>query len=450
MPRRSSDAIPGLQHHRASGQARVLLNGHQVYLGRWTHPDLKKRYDDTIRAWLANDRRWPPPAADITSVVALANAYVKHCNTYYVKRGKPTKTGITADRVRVLLEHSPIAQTPALEMTRSRLAAFRDYLQAWTDPDPLGGNPIPHLARQTINSYVSIVVSMYTWWASECPDEITLQVKGVIDTLKTLRPLAKGRVVNPDLPAPRETPDVSPPPREVIEATIAKAGPMLAAMIQVQMLTAMRPSELCGLRACYIAPTPVEGVYAYHVPADWSKLDHFDIDRIVYLGPKAIELLRPWLPESPEDCIFDPRRSKALFLAGKRATRKTPLYPSHTSEARGKGSTPATRRPSSQFTRDSYARAIARACDRAFPHPELSQIPRRKLTPQQALELARWQSQHRWAPNVLRHVGATEIAARETLDIARRVLGHSSIDTTLIYARSAHDESAMLATLRHG
>ena len=36
-----------------------------------------------------------------------------------------------------------------------------------------------------------------------------------------------------------------------------------------------------------------------------------------------------------------------------------------------------------RYTTDSYRRAIHRACDKAFPHPELSKLKARELTVQQ-------------------------------------------------------------------
>ena len=83
---------------------------------------------------------------------------------------------------------------------------------------------------------------------------------------------------------------------------------------------------------------------------------------------------------------------------------------------------------------DAYRRAIARACDTAFPHPTLSAIPKSKLTAEQLAELKKWQSVHRWAPNQLRHSAATEIRRRFGLEAAQIMLGHSKADVTQVYA----------------
>jgi hypothetical protein len=81
-------------------------------------------------------------------------------------------------------------------------------------------------------------------------------------------------------------------------------------------------------------------------------------------------------------------------------------------------------RPGDRYDRRSYAWAIYRACDRAFPPPA-------KLTDH---EKKRWRRDHRWAPNRLRHTAATYLRKRFGLEAARVVLGHSSAAVTEIYA----------------
>ena len=78
----------------------------------------------------------------------------------------------------------------------------------------------------------------------------------------------------------------------------------------------------------------------------------------------------------------------------------------------------------------------------AFPPPE--QLARRsdetvkqwtaRLSLNQLNEFKRWQSQHRWAPNQLRHSAATEVRKVYGLEAAQLVLGHASADVSQIYA----------------
>ncbi len=90
----------------------------------------------------------------------------------------------------------------------------------------------------------------------------------------------------------------------------------------------------------------------------------------------------------------------------------------------------------------SYRRAIARACDQAFPLPE--PLARRddetkrqwfsRLTKEQKAEIKRWRKSHRWHPHRLRHTAATDLRKEFGLEVARVVLGHHSLAVTEIYA----------------
>ena len=59
---------------------------------------------------------------------------------------------------------------------------------------------------------------------------------------------------------------------------------------------------------------------------------------------------------------------------------------------------------------------------------------RNRLTDKQRGELAKWQSEHRWSPNQLRHTAGTAIRKRFGLEAAQVILGHASADVTQIYA----------------
>ena len=71
--------------------------------------------------------------------------------------------------------------------------------------------------------------------------------------------------------------------------------------------------------------------------------------------------------------------------------------------------------PGDGFRPDSYRRAIARACD-------LHGIAR-------------------WSPNQLRHAMGTRVRSVAGLDTVSTVLGHSSPDTSLIYAEKDLDRA---------
>jgi site-specific recombinase XerD len=161
-------------------------------------------------------------------------------------------------------------------------------------------------------------------------------------------------------------------------------------------------------------------------------MEHYGRERIIFIGPQAQEILLRYLARDTQAFCFQPRDSESKRLAGRSATRKVPL---------GYGNRPGSNRKSRpkrkagvQYIVAAYRRAIARACDVAFPHPTLSAMPKEKLTAEQRAELKKWQSAHRWSPNQLRHAAATEISKRYGVEASRVTLGHADLKTTLIYA----------------
>jgi integrase len=120
-----------------------------------------------------------------------------------------------------------------------------------------------------------------------------------------------------------------------------------------------------------------------------------------------------------------------------RCRRKTRVQPSQRNRAKSR----PKKRPGDVYTVESYRRAIAYACHRAFPHPHLSRLTRKdwnNMTVEKRdacrAELREWQAAHRWHPHRLRHSAATRLRREFGLDVARAVLGHSSPVVTEIYA----------------
>ena len=58
----------------------------------------------------------------------------------------------------------------------------------------------------------------------------------------------------------------------------------------------------------------------------------------------------------------------------------------------------------------------------------------KELTETQQAELKAWRQAHRWHPNQLRHLRATEVQRDFGLEAAQVALGHSRADVTQVYA----------------
>lgn len=108
--------------------------------------------------------------------------------------------------------------------------------------------------------------------------------RGTWEHLRTLRPLRRGEV--------RETAKRRPVEESVVLATLPHLSLMVSSMVQVQLLTGMRPSELCGMRVDRFEPGP-EGSQLYRL--DEFKTRQSDEWQFVVLGPEAQRIIAPWL-----------------------------------------------------------------------------------------------------------------------------------------------------------
>ena len=197
-------------------------------------------------------------------------------------------------------------------------------------------------------------------------------------------------------------------------------------MIERQRLTGMRPGEACMMRTCDVN---TQGrVWEYRPES--HKTSHHGKARVIFIGPQAQAVLKPWLRTDLATNLFQPLEAEEERRAGLRAARKSKVQPSQRNRKK-----PRPRKgPGSRYDTISYRRAIEYACDRAFPHPQLSAIRAKDLTEGQRAELREWRKAHRWHPHQLRHSAATRIRREFGLDVARAVLGHSSPVVTEVYA----------------
>ncbi|WP_254511472.1 hypothetical protein [Anatilimnocola floriformis] len=79
--------------------------------------------------------------------------------------------------------------------------------------------------------------------------------------------------------------------------------PQIWAMIELQRLTGMRPGEVTIMRTCDLDTTGRVWVYT----PSHHKTEFHGHSRHVYLGPRAQEVLRPWLRTETEAYLFQPK-----------------------------------------------------------------------------------------------------------------------------------------------
>lgn len=405
MARTPAHEIPSYRLHKPKGLAVVRLNGRDIYLGRYGTPESRTAYERVIAEWLANGKQLAPQrgeafaASSAVTVNELILAYIEHAKRYYVKNGEPTgelhNVKDSLKPVTLLYGDSPVTA-----FTPSALKAVREKMIA------------SELCRNVINARVNRIRRMFKWGV-----ESELVPAGVLHAIQAVSPLKRGRT------EAHETKPVQPVLDEQIEPVLRTVSRHVAAMIQLQRLTGMRPNEVTSMRLCDIDRSKATWVY---VPAS-HKTEHHGRARSIFIGPKAQTVLTPFLNGKPEAYIFSPGEAVEEHRKTMRANRQTPMTPSQAARVR---KAEPERAPGDRYTRRSYAYAIARGCDRAFPPPKGLDDKARKV----------WRRDHRWSPNQLRHTAATELRRQFGIEAARVVLGHTSPAVTMIYA--AADEKA--------
>jgi integrase len=423
MPRRKQ--IPSYRLHKQSGQAVVTLpdglgGRHDVLLGKYGTAESRAEYARVIAEWEAGGRTVPRGghAPDLT-VNELLVAYVRFIEGYYRHPdGTPTSE---ADNIRLALRSLKrlYGHTPAADFDSLALEALREEMIR-------EGH-----CRNRVNKDISRVRRLFRWAAAK-----KLVPLCVHESLGTVEGLRAGRS------AARETAPVRPVAEAVVEATLPYVRPQVAAMVNLQLLTGMRPGEVVVMRGTDLETAGKVWVYrpgSDAGPHGKHKTSYRGQARVVLIGPRAQEVLRPWLRLNLQEYLFQPREAMEQYRAELRRDRKTPLTPS---QARRRPKTNAERAPGDRYRVSSYDHAVMDACDAAFlpPEPlargegETKKEWRARIGPEGWAEVKRWRKGHRWHPNQLRHTKATELRREYGLDAARAVLGHRSPQITEVYA----------------
>lgn len=94
---------PKYSLHRASGHAKVRIDGKDHYRGPYGSEESKKLYDELIARWLCAGRK--PNSVNVT-LNRLAVLYIEYAESYYRKDGNITSE-VSSIRcaLRILLKH---------------------------------------------------------------------------------------------------------------------------------------------------------------------------------------------------------------------------------------------------------------------------------------------------------------------------------------------------------
>lgn len=403
MARYSRNHVPQYLHYKRTNKGAVKIAGKLIYLpGQYGSDESQQAYNRQIGEWFAAGRntvatavRHEDKSAAGLNVEQIIVAFMVHAKSYYRdQEGNPTAE---------LANFIDALRTLRRLYGKSGAADFGPKCLKACQTDMV----IQGFARNTINRRIGRIRQVFKWAVGE-----ELLPAAVLEGLRAVDGLKRGRT------EAKETEPVRPVSEQHAREAIAAAGRQIAAMIELQLLTGMRSGELVIMRTGDIDRAASVWIYA---PTK-HKTQHHGHSRIVYLGEKAKAILSPFLKLDPNAYIFSPADATDERRAAVAKSRKTPLSCGNRPGSNRKAE--PRRTPGNSYTTGSYARAVARACDKAFPPP--------KVLP--TSELAAWRCSHRFHPHQLRHTAATRFRREFNLETARALLGQKSMDAAEIYA----------------
>ncbi len=382
------------QKTKSGPRAFVELGGVRRYLGVHGSKESREAYGRLIAEWTANNGRLATDPDQIT-IVELIAEFWKFAEGYYANPNGDATSELECYRAAFKPLVAVYGKTPARDFGPISLKAVRRKMidLGW--------------CRSYINRQVFRTKRVFKWGASE-----ELIDASVFHRLETVESLKLGRT---DAPEPDR---IEPVEASVVEATLPHLTPTVRAMVEVQRLTGMRPGEVCRMRVADLDMTGSVWVYS----PEHHKTAYRGRSRKIYIGPKAQDVMRPYLGRGLQGYIFSPEQAEQERREAMHKACETPL---------SCGNTPGSnrqrrpqRRPGERYGPDAYNRAITYACRQAFPAPD--------GTKGEALK--RWHRDHRWTPNQLRHSFATEVRREHGLEACQVLLGHAQADVTQVYA----------------
>lgn len=253
-----------------------------------------------------------------------------------------------------------------------------------------------------MNDLVSVVKTIFKWGvAHEIVPVNVWQALLAVENLKQGRSRAK------------DSKRVLPVLQAHIDAIEPHVSPQVWALVQLQLATGARSSEILGLRPCDIN---VSDPKCWTVHVDRHKNSHRGKSRTLYIGAAGQAVIRPFLQDRALDApLFSPHEGLADIRAKTRKKKDGGRRPNQLPTR-----VLTTRKIGETYTKDSYCRAVRRACESA-------KIPA-------------------WHPHQLRHNRATEVRKKFGIEAAGIILGHSRVNVTELYAEKNEGQARKIAS----
>ena len=413
MGRRYQGALPRPTVHKRTGSARLRIGGKEYWLGLAGTVEADDLYRRHLTAWVASgcstaDLQPDPPAATVPEpaappappVIAVSDPAAAAAMTVgglTLRYVAAVKGGKSPEQLRgcskwwnARVVANALETRRAVPLDRFGPKMLKDVqaeLASRPRKQKRDGEPVPR-TRYMVNRTIKEIVAMFSWAVGEellPPDRLV--------ALRCVKSLRAG-----ESPA-RESEPVAPVTDAEIEAILPHLPSVVADLVQFARLTAVRPSEACGLRLA-----DVEQVDDLPTPR-WTlkrhKTAHKGKTREIAIGPRAWRIVERWAAgKADADPVFATGDLGRVRVSGTIKKRKR-------------------RTKRAAFTADDIRKDIAAACRAAG-------IPA-------------------WTTYQLRHAGITEARRTCGLDGAQALAGHASAKMTEHYSRLTFADAARVA-----
>ncbi len=401
-----SDRIPSYRKKKTTNgiyAAVTLSDGpgkrRDVILGQYGTATSRAEYRRVLGEWEANGRRLRKQGAKDLTVNEIAAAYWQ-----YAKKRRPSRPGASAGEIHCIRSAlKPLKElyghTPVENFGPLALKAVREKMIQTKGPS---GRP---WARRFVNASIGRIKAIFKWAV-----ENEMTSPSILHGLQAVRGLMWGQS-----PA-RETDSVKPVPMAFVEATLPHLSRPVAAMVRLQLLTAMRPGEVVIMRSIDLN---MSGKIWFYSP-EFHKTQWRGHRRAIAIGPQGQDIIREFLVPDMQAYLFSPRQAVEERRQILRLHRQSRVQPSQVDRRKKNPKKKAGER----YTVDTYRNAIGAACVKADAAAHVERLEVRgdqRIIPN-------------WAPNQLRHTRATELRKEFGLDAARCILGHRSPLITEVYA----------------
>jgi len=253
----------------------VYVNSKKIRLGRTGTPEADANFRK-LQIQVLTDPTCLSPKPQQVTVDCLCFAYLE-----YTKEHDPSHYFSIKTVVEILLQHFAGQAVDVLD-TRHFLFLQDKFVEHG-------------VSRKYCNDLMKFVRAMLKWGTIR--KLVPYQVYG---EAKLISALKKGKT------RAREKPDRKPVADGVVRRTLPFMSPTVRAMVQVQRLTGMRPSEVWKMTARDIDKTRDSELW-YYVPESHKTEEHIG-QKPIPLGKPEQKLIAPYLiSKKPSEAVFSPR-----------------------------------------------------------------------------------------------------------------------------------------------